>query len=119
MERILNAGCQPQPRPYILHPEQTPQVPHMGNMGYYSNSGYSSMPMMDPTFGSLSHGFLNQFQSSRGSSRGANRGGSRGGNRGGSRGGTRPEDTVEPEADDEFDNENPNFFHNGVRRPGM
>ncbi|CAH9082505.1 unnamed protein product [Cuscuta epithymum] len=127
MERILNAGYQPHPRPYILRPEQTPQVPHMGNMDYYSNSGYSSMPMMDSAFGSLSHGFLNQFQSSGGSSRGVNRGGSRGGNRGGSRGGTRPEDTVEPEDEDddddddndEFDNDNPNFYHNGVRRPDM
>ncbi|CAH9068707.1 unnamed protein product, partial [Cuscuta epithymum] len=97
MEWILNAGYQPHPRPYIFHPEQTPQVPHIGNMGYHSNSGYSSMPMMDPTFGSLSYGFLNQFQSSGGSSHEANRGGTRGGNRGCSRGGTCPEDTVEPE----------------------
>ncbi|CAH9075242.1 unnamed protein product [Cuscuta epithymum] len=84
IERILNAGYQPHPRPYILHPEQTPQVPHIGNMGYHSNSGYSSMPVMDPTFGSVSYGFLNQFQSSGGPSCGASRGGSRGGNRGGS-----------------------------------
>ncbi|CAH9109161.1 unnamed protein product [Cuscuta epithymum] len=80
LEQILNAGYQPHPQPYILHPEQTPQVPHMGNMGYHSNSGYSSMLMMDPAFGSLSYGFLNQFKSSGGPNRGASRGGSRGGN---------------------------------------
>ncbi|CAH9107529.1 unnamed protein product [Cuscuta epithymum] len=88
MERILNVGYQPppqpHPRPYILHPEQTSQVPYMGNMGYHSNSGYGSMPTMGPTFGSLSYDFLNQFQSSGGRSRGASRGPSRGGSGGGS-----------------------------------
>ncbi|CAH9074171.1 unnamed protein product [Cuscuta epithymum] len=40
MERILNAGfrSQPQPQPYILHPEQTPQVPQMDGY-FHSNSG--------------------------------------------------------------------------------
>ncbi|CAH9074373.1 unnamed protein product [Cuscuta epithymum] len=37
MKRILSTGIRNQPQPYVLHPEQTPQVPHMG--GYFrSNS---------------------------------------------------------------------------------
>ncbi|CAH9091882.1 unnamed protein product, partial [Cuscuta europaea] len=64
MERIL-AGYQPppqpHPQPYIMHVEQTPQVPHMGGMGYHSNSGYGAMPAIGSTFGSLSPDMLNQF----------------------------------------------------------
>ncbi|CAH9100533.1 unnamed protein product [Cuscuta europaea] len=131
MERIV-AGYQPSPqplpRPYMLHVEQTPQVPHMGHMGYHSNSGYGAMPAMGSTFGSLSSDILNQFQSSGGGSRGSNRGSNRGGNRGGSRGSTRPLDTVDAEEDhhrdyddndDAYDYDDSNFYHNGVRRAAV
>ncbi|CAH9067908.1 unnamed protein product [Cuscuta epithymum] len=84
MERILSAGIrnQPQPQPYILHPEQTPQVPQMG--GYFRSNSVSGLP----SYGSFQDiNFHNLFQTSGGSQRGGSRGGSRGGPGGGNRGG--------------------------------
>ncbi|CAH9129215.1 unnamed protein product, partial [Cuscuta epithymum] len=84
MERILSAGIrnQPQPQPYILHPEQTPQLPQMG--GYFRSNSASGLP----SYGSFQDiNFHNLFQTSGGSQAGGSRGGgSRGG---GSRGGNR------------------------------
>ncbi|CAH9105336.1 unnamed protein product [Cuscuta epithymum] len=70
------------PEMYIRHPETTPQVLHMGNMGYHSNTGLS-MPAMG-SFGSFPYENFNQFQTPDG-----NRGGIRGSSRGGSRHPTR------------------------------
>ncbi|CAH9082658.1 unnamed protein product [Cuscuta epithymum] len=123
MERFMRAGFQPPhqpfPTPYVFHPEQTPQVPHMGGKGLFSNSGHGGMPMISPNFGSMSFDFAR--------SSGGGSGTPSHGARGGPRGGTRPDDPVQqPEdppvnpdeflVDDDEDEENPNFFHNGVRR---
>ncbi|CAH9124926.1 unnamed protein product, partial [Cuscuta epithymum] len=52
MERFMRAGFQPPPQPfpppYVFHPEQTPQVQHMGGMGFFPTSGYGGMPMISP-----------------------------------------------------------------------
>ncbi|CAH9145609.1 unnamed protein product, partial [Cuscuta epithymum] len=88
MERILSAGIQNQPQPYILHPEQTPQVPQMG--GYFRFNSASRLP----SYGSFQDiNFHNLFQTSGGSQGGRScGGGSRGGNREGQGGGNREED---------------------------
>ncbi|CAH9113205.1 unnamed protein product [Cuscuta epithymum] len=114
MERILSAGFRFQPQPYILHPEQTPQVPHMG--GYFRSNSASEMPSLG-SFQDVS--FQNLFQTSGSSQGGGSQGGgSRGGTRGfqsegqggGSRGGNREEDETE---DDYLDYDEIGYYHNG------
>ncbi|CAH9079617.1 unnamed protein product [Cuscuta epithymum] len=123
MERFMRAGFQspqqPFPPPYVFHPEQTPQVPHMGGMGFFPNSGYGGMPMISPNFGSMSFDFAR--------SSGGGSGPPSHGPRGGPRGGTQPDPEDPPVNPDEFlvdddddeEVENPNFFHNGVPRRDM
>ncbi|CAH9128348.1 unnamed protein product [Cuscuta epithymum] len=114
MERILSAGFRFQPQPYILHPEQTPQVPHMG--GYFRSNSASEMPSLG-SFQDVS--FQNLFQTSGssqgggsqgGGSRGGTRGGQSEGQGGGSRGGNREEDETE---DDYLDYDEIGYYHNG------
>ncbi|CAH9137068.1 unnamed protein product [Cuscuta epithymum] len=99
MERFMRAGFQPPhqpfPPPYVLHPEQTPQVPHMSGMGFFSNSGYGGTPTMGPNFGSMSFDFLR----SSGGGSGTPSHGPGGGPRGEPRGGTRPDDPVQQPED--------------------
>ncbi|CAH9138596.1 unnamed protein product [Cuscuta epithymum] len=128
MERYMRAGFQPPqqpfPPPYVFHPEQTPQVPHMGGMGFFPNSGYGGMPMISPNFGSMSFDFARSSGGGSGTPSHGARGAPRGGPQGAPRGGTRPDPEDPPvnpdeflvDDDDEEEEENPNFFHNGVPR---
>ncbi|CAH9096344.1 unnamed protein product [Cuscuta epithymum] len=112
--RSLSAGIrnQPQPQPYVLHPEQTPQVPHMG--GYLRSNSATGLP----SFGSIQDiNFHNLFQTSGGSQTGGSRGGgSRGG---GSRGGNREGqagDNREDETEEDYLYDDSRYYHNGSRR---